>query len=427
MALCGPSYSGTMPGSAVEISQGLTLFEAYDLSLKRSEEIATKQELINEAQGHFYRALGSILPKASFVMTHFEQEVDSGGGEFGGENATSNAVRRTTPQKKFVFSQPLFQGFREFAAIQGAGAEKGQRSYEKQRAEELLFMDVVNAFYGLIQANKGTGIAESIRKALDERVKELEGRVKLGRSRDSELQTAIADLKVVEYELRIARKIEAISKELLEFYIGQKIEERLVDDAVSEEALFDIDQYLERSLNRSDYLAAEKAQLFAEQNVVVAQSGLFPTARLDGNYYTQRVGFQSGIDWDLFLTIDVPLFKGETFGAIKEAWAQRQIAELNTERTGREIRLDIGEAYEELKSSRDGEKLLFEAAEASKKSYELQVQEYRLNLVNNLDVLDALRQYENVERAYNQAHYESKKNYWKFKVAIGEKIKGSAK
>ena len=46
--------------------------------------------------------------------------------------------------------------------------------------------------------------------------------------------------------------------------------------------------------------------------------------------------------------------------------------------------------------------------------------EYRSNLVNNLEVLDSLRRYQEVERRYHEARYATRKNYWKLKVALGD-------
>ncbi len=408
---------------AVEAGDALTLGRAYELALKRSEDIAIKAEVIHEAEAHFYRALSGVLPKVSFVITRQEQEVGSAGetSEFG-ENASSSALRRTTHQKKFAFSQPLFSGFKEFAALQGVGAEKAQRFFEKKRAEELLFVDVMEAFYAVMEARRDVAIVEMIQKALKERVKELEERARLGRSRDSEVQTAVVDQKTSEYDAQVAKRMEAVARELLEFYIGREISGELVDKG-RDRAPQDVSYYAAKANDRFDLKAAKEAHVLAQKNVIVAQSGFFPTARLDGNYYTERVGFQSGIDWDLLFTIDIPLFDGwQTVGEVKEAAALREEARLFAEKTKRLATLDVKNAHQEFASSLLEEKALSGALEASKKSYELQAGEYRMNLVNNLEVLDALRRYQETNRRFNAAHFEARKNFWKLKVAAGEEI-----
>ena len=159
----------------------------------------------------------------------------------------------------------------------------------------------------------------------------------------------------------------------------------------------------------------------AEKGVVVAQSGLFPSATLDGNYYTQRVGTQSGIDWDVLLSVNVPVFNGtETIGNIKVAAADRELAKYNFMRIKRLARLDIRRAYEEYRSAKLEEAALREAVKAQKMDYDLQAEDYKSNLVNNLDVLASLKNYQDLSRQLNAAHYAARINYWRLRVAAGE-------
>ncbi len=407
-------------------AETLTLSESYQLALKRSEDLAMKAELIQEAEAHFYQSLDVFLPTARFVMTRSEQDAgkDPAPANAAGENATSNQLRRTTPLKRFIFTQPLFSGFKEFAVLRGSSAEKKQRRLELRRAEELLVIDIVEAFYAVLTAQQDARILEEIQKALEERVRELTERAKIGRSRESEVQTAIADLRMIEMELERARRTETTSRQLLEFYIGREIQAELSDDSPVEE-LREVSHYMPRSVIRSDVKAAEEGSVLAANNVIVAQSGFFPKVSLEGNYYTERIGFQSGIDWDYMLVVDIPIFDGaQTLGDVKLAEAKEESARLLSQKTGRMAELEIKNAYEDYRSSKVEEAKLFQAAEASRKSYELQTEEYRMNLVNNLEVLDALRQREAIHRSFNQAQFEAKRNFWKLKVAVGETIAG---
>ncbi len=370
------------------------------MARERNEDYLIKKEALNEAQGHIYQAVNEVMPKASFVITRQEQDV--GKDSSSTSEVGSSFSRRTTPQKKFVFSQPIFSGFKEFAALEGSGAEMRQKVHEMRRSEELLFMDVMDAFYSLAESRKDLEILEVTRKLLEERIKELEARATLGRSRDSEVQSAIADLKVLESELEDERGTERLAVQLLEYYTGQSLEVPLSDEKDLKNEVVEVANFLIKSKKRSDVLAAENAKTLAEKNVVVAQSGLFPKVTLDGNYYTERVGFQSGIDWDVLLTIDIPIFEGtQVIGDIKEAASLRKQAELEFAKSKRLANLEIRNAFETLKASRLEEKALEEAVAASRKNYEIYVEEYRLNLVNNLDVLDALRRLQDIEQRLN--------------------------
>ena len=123
--------------SAVPLAQAddpvpLTLDEAYRLALSRSEEIAIRRELIKEAEGRFVQAISGALPRASFQLSEKRQD-GSGSSAF---------TLKEVPERKFVFSQPLFSGFKEFAAIAGSRSERTQRRHEQARAQHLLHTDV---------------------------------------------------------------------------------------------------------------------------------------------------------------------------------------------------------------------------------------------------------------------------------------------
>ncbi len=117
----------------------------------------------------------------------------------------------------------------------------------------------------------------------------------------------------------------------------------------------------------------------------------------------------------------MPVFNGtETIGNIKVAAAEKEMAKYNFLKTKRLARLDIRRAYEEYRSAKLEDAALGEAVAAKKKDYDLQSGEYKLNLVSNLDVLTALKDYQDLSRQFNQAHYDAKKKYWQLQVAAGE-------
>ncbi len=82
---------------SVQNKASLSLTQAYELALKRSEDIAIHSELIEEAEGHFYQVFSGILPKFHYVITRSEQDAPETSSSDSG--ATSNLLRRTTPQR----------------------------------------------------------------------------------------------------------------------------------------------------------------------------------------------------------------------------------------------------------------------------------------------------------------------------------------
>lgn len=400
---------------------GLTLEEAYRLALKRSEDIAISQSAVDEAQGEFYRSLNVIMPSVHFVMSRSYQDAPKDAGSTDG--ISSNATRPNTPMKRFTFSQPIFSGFKEIATLQASGAGKAQRRFEKQRAEHLLFINVTESFYAVLQSRRDAALLTETQNALAERVKELEERARVGRSRDTEIEQARAELKVVAADLLESERVREVSRQLLEFYIGKSAEGELVEDEPTDTEEPSLSYYLARANDRPDVKAYESAYELASKNVVVAQSGLFPSISAEGNYYTHRVGFQSGNDWDTTVTMDVPVFEGtEVIGDIKVAHAGRQKAEAELAKARRSAVLDIQSTHQNYLYTRKRSLALAEASQALRRTVEIQKEDYKLNLVSNLDVLDSIRRSNDVARTANAAHFEAKAYLWSLKVAGGQTI-----
>ncbi len=102
-----------------------------------------------------------MLPRASFALSEKRQN-GTGGSAF---------TLKEVPERKFVFTQPLFLGFKEFAAMAGTRAERRQRVAEKSRAEHLLLVDVADAVHLLLQQRQDLSALETIRTALETSLK----------------------------------------------------------------------------------------------------------------------------------------------------------------------------------------------------------------------------------------------------------------
>ena len=388
-----------------------TLAECYALALKQSETIAIKQEVLKETEGRFLQAFSGILPHVSFSMSEKRQN-GSGGSAF---------TLREIPERKFVFTQPLFSGFKEFAAIAGARAERRQRHDEEARAKQLLFVDVANAFHLLLEEREDLQALETIRAALMARIDELKDRERLGRSRSSEVVSAESQLRRIEADLEQARSQEITARQLLEFLTGYVPLEGLEPDRTTAGPLNAEEDYLKSASMRSDVRASEEAWRIAKDQIVVAQSQFWPTVNLQGDRYTKRVGASADVDWDVLLTVDVPLFQGgKAMGSVRQAAAQAREARLNFQKTQREAELEIRNAHAQFQQALARMAALKKALEASEDNYRLQQEDYLHNLVNNLEVLQALQTLENTRRDVIHAAHETKRLYWQLQAATGK-------
>jgi outer membrane protein TolC len=419
--------SASAPGTGSEASaaQGLSLRRAFELALANAEVIAIEQEKLKEVEARFYTALDEVTPDIAYQLSEFWQDTPKKGEESGGssDGASSNLQRRTRPEAKVTFSQSLFKGFKEIAAINASGADKKRQAALLRQAKLLLFLEVSEAFHNLQEARQNLVMLGEMRATLERRVKDLEDRVALGRSRQSEVETSRADLRLIEADAAEEKRLESVSRQLLEFYTG--LESVGVLDGSFPDLVIDPDPtaYADKAAVRADVTAAEESMKLAREDVTAARSEFLPSGTVDGNYYTRRVGFQSGTDWDLTWKLDVPVFEGTgPLGELKAAEARRRQAELEYQRAGRFARTQIRNAYEDLVAWIAQEKALRAARDASKENYRIQNEEYALSLVNNLQVLDAFRQSQDVSLRWSRAYHEVKRKYWEFRAAQGESV-----
>jgi outer membrane protein len=390
----------------------LTLEDCYKLALQQSETVAIDKEKLAETEAQFHQALGSALPSVDFLSVDKRQE----------NNASSSFNPNYAPQRNFFVNQPLFSGFKEFAAMSGAKALKQQKTHEWIRAEQLLFADVSDAFYTLMEQRNDLEILITISQALEARIADLKHWVRIGRSRPSEASAAQAQLEQVKAQIEQARGLETTVRQLLEFLTGGPVGD-LVDSPERVPALSPVESYLGKAHLRPDVQAADEAERVSEKQVTIARAGHWPNASLGGNYYTQRSGIQSGISWDASLLIDFPIFKGgQTRGQVDQARAQLQEARLQKQFAQRSSAREIRDAYAQVQTALRQMSPLENAYRAAEQSYKGQKEDYRHSRANNIDVLQSLQILENTRRDCVRARSEARRLYWRLRVATGETI-----
>jgi len=396
------------PANAAPAGHALTLRECYKLALKQSEYIAIDYEKIKEAEAHFLQALGTLLPQVSFSR----QEVRN-------EHSRQSPAYDNFYEQKFTFTQALFTGFREFAGMMGSKFEKKQREYQKLRAEQLLFIDVADAFYLLLEEQEDIEALETIENAFIERIGELQAREKIGKSRVSEVVMIETQLYTLQDQIESVKSQEQVVHELLAFLIGGPADEIVETD--SDFTLKQETAYMIKASSRPDVRAAYYAWQADLKGVMAARSGFYPQVKLEGDYYTHRWSTPSDSSWEALLSIDIPIFQGTiTYGQVKQAMAIARESELLFQRANRVAVREIHDAYVYAMAEILRAGILEKALKSAEKNYDLQCQDYRLSVVNNLDVLTALQSLEDVRRTFIRVSNERKRFYWQLLVAAGE-------
>ena len=396
-------------------ARNLTLDEAYRLTLKHSEAIAIGQESVAEAMARVDELQSVVLPQLGIRATEVLQDpaADNLGGGLSG-----SFVASSRPQVNLTLHQNLFTGFREFMALDAAKAQGEGLALRKTRAEHLLYLDVANAYLDLLATQRQIQIRQTIVNVTTDRVAELNDRVRLGRSRSSESLAAQAQLAQVQADLEGMKKQESLAQEVLQFLAG--VSDNIAPRDLDLPAAPTLKEAVEKSAGRPDVIARRKDVEAARLAADIAGRGMWPVIAADGNYYLERHGFQAPIKWDATISASIPLYSGGAVGAqAKQAEARLRAARQALSLAERQAALEVRSAYEDVTSGVRVTKALEQASNLSEANVKAQTQDYRLGLVNNLDVLGAFNSLEATKLQWDNARIQTLRAAVRLQVAQG--------
>lgn len=417
-SVCFLFYSAVFFVPDVARADTLTLEDAFRQAFARSETLEIREQDIRIAEAHYLQALGTVLPQVQVSASELIQDTApvAGGGDAIGQTFT----RRSRPEVAVNVRQPLFQGLREFNALKVSGAERLRNTHQRDRAGQILFADVARAYYTVLELENERMILQNLRSTLLKRASELKGRIDLGKSRPSELLTTESETASIEADLQGTKGSVLTARDYLGFLVGEPVTERLVDEFPVPSKIGQVETYLPRRDQRPDLNASEEAVRLAKGRLDYEKGGRYPTLDFEGNYYPYRVGFQKDIDWDVNFLLTVPIFKGgATRGRIREAAALHKQSEFAHDEALRRAELEIRQAYNKLTTSRAREAALRRAEMKAGANYRSLGEEYGLGLINNLELLQSLRDWQQKKIAANRAYYETKLEYLGLRIATG--------
>jgi len=391
----------------------LTLEECYARALAKSESVAQQGELSKQAGEKMFQAVGGLLPSLS------------GSAGYQREEASSRSNGKPVPDQptvKITAAQPLFRGGREYFALRQAGKLADAQKAAEQQSELSLFRDLAGAFFAVISAEQDLAGLATQMDAYDERIKELRNRERLGRSRTSEIlsaQSARAALLAQQEQLKGQM---AITRETLSFLTGLDQDAPLADSAPSATVIEPLDGYLHGIVERPDVQAASLKSEAAHDGLWVARCALLPSLDLTGNYYLQRTGISSDVKWDAQLALTVPLFAGgANLSRIREASSVDRQTSMEKSRIYRLAEQDIRIAFTRVQTDLAQVEALSAAADLAERNYQEQSSDYRLGLVTNLDVMQALANAQDSRRSYNRSVYALKTDWAVLETASGRR------
>lgn len=385
--------------SAEEVFSALTLQQCVELARKKSENLAIQSEHMAQAGQRVKEYRGNILPTIGY--NYVKTYLDTAGGKYTSDLNDSS----------FSLAQPLFYGFRDFEAYKQAKNQTKTEGYIYESVERDLRSQVATAFYSLALVNADIINIKNNEKLLEDRVSELTERVRLGKSRDSELlmvRSQIAGLKAQE-EGDLGARANAV--ETLAFLTGLEPSSISInDDTPAVNAVEPLDGFISAGKNRPEIKAASSDVVSQGYSLKMAKGAHLPTLNLLAYWYTHRDSSSyPDSDWNTFLTLNFPLFQGGSVQArVDEESSRLKEYEKKLSLVTRETESEIRRLYQQAVSSVKQSDAYQDAYDKTVKSYEMQVNDYRYGLVNNLDVLQSMSTMLDTKRSLDRALIQAK-------------------
>ena len=272
----------------------------------------------------------------------------------------------------------------------------------------MTFLNVAKAFYSVVSneaelasLNKTIGLAK-------ERVSEIQNRVKIGKSRNIELVAVKAQLSVLEAQ-KIAAEGEltaALDQLVLSTGLPRHIKLLVKEDQIEKPQ--PVDDYLSHIDERPDIKAAKARTQSAESHISSARAGHFPSVDVGANYYPTREGARKDMNWDIGITLTMPIFTGGLVNAqMREASAVKTEADYLLASSKRRAETEIRTAYNSLVSAIDQIKALESALKFTEQNYQEQTKNYKFSQATNLDVISALNTYQETKRSFDRTRYQA--------------------
>jgi len=381
----------------------LTLKDCFKAALKRSEVLATQQELIVQAEETYHRAWGAILPTINSSYTYFHQNAP---GFTSSGNTTTSAGQQTLT---VTADQPLFRGFSDFAAVHAAKASIKSQEQARQWAGMQLYSDVAGAFYTRLAVQKDLIVLDNELGLYQKRIKELQDRIAIGRSRITEVLTIQSAQAILRAQRELVFGQLDVAKEVLAFLTGLGQDTPLDDTDDVPSGIGTLDSYQSQVNTRPDIIAAQKNVEAFKSNVSVARGAYLPSVDLISDYYAQRPNQDNKANWDVEIAVTLPIFTGGiTSSKVKTAESQKRQSEIQLSQVQRMALENIRSLHHNLKADLAQLAALQEAFNISAENYKANAKDYELNLVTNLDVLQALTAYQDTQRSLEKIRYQAK-------------------
>jgi outer membrane protein len=317
--------------------------------------------------------------------------------------------------------QPILTGLNEYSLIKGSEVKIQLEKENFRLRKQELFMAISWKFFSILEKKALLDLKSRTINFHQQRLSELNNYRRLGKSKASDLESAVAELDKLKGEkTRTSRELNSEQRDLIHLMgISEAMEKSFIQNDLMNNleppSLPPVTE--EKALSkRPDIRLATLTLKLQELGLLRAKGEYLPNLFLQSNIILREgqgnLNQRINDKWNVQLFAEFPIFSGlRTFHAVKESKIKIKKANLLKKELTNLALQEIRKARENLAYLAEEKKAYHRAYASSKRYYNTMNKEYRLGLTHNIDVLSSLIQLNNAEEKKISIEYTLKANY----------------
>ena len=415
----------------------LSLQQAVSMALEKNPQ--RKMALADQraAQAGVQEARSGLLPRVSFTesATRGNDPVYVFGTRLRQERFTVadfalNRLNTPTPignfSSRFSGNWNLFDSFANVKSVARAKDLQQAAGHQLERADQDTIFRVVQAYLGLLLAQKEQDVAEQSVKTAQSILDRSRARYESGVVVQSDLLSAQVRLASRQEELIRSRNNVAFAVAQLDTAMGVPADtefqpsQTLSQGALPQAALTDLEK---RALaSRPDLKQIEAQQMAQEKSVSIAKSSFGPRLNAFGGWETDSATLShvQGNNWVAGLELQVDLFQG---GAKKAQLTREKALEERItaahQAAGDQVRLEVRRAYYDFDSARQQVAVAQAAVGQAEESMRINQNRYDAGITTITDLLTIEEAMRRAQTDYWEAVYRLRTSCANLELATG--------
>ncbi|HBB93099.1 MAG TPA: hypothetical protein DC042_15645 [Bacteroidales bacterium] len=311
------------------------------------------------------------------------------------ENESFMFLRPHEQETKIRMVQPLFNSDIYYnSKIRRELTETEKITVDQYRQE--LAAEIRKAYYTVAMADRLTGMLADTRKLLEENVRVNRKLVDNGKITIDNLYRSETELAGFDQKIQVSEKNRTMAAGYFNFLLNRPLKEKIViaEPGLIPETISDSTGFAQTALeNRVEVRKLEKAGDITELQLKMNQAGSLPNLMVVADYGIQGEEYKFNKDADFaqasaVLTWD--LFAGfQNRAKIRQAKLAKEMLDQQSEEVKKQIELQVLNAYQELKTAREGIVSAESQLRSAREGFRLVKRRYDEGQANLIEFIDA--------------------------------------